>query len=33
MPEIIGIDHIYVTVSHLKTSEKFYDVVMKVLGF
>lgn len=33
MPEVIGIDHIYVTVSNLQRSEKFYDVVMKVLGF
>ena len=33
MPEIIGIDHIYVTVSDMKRSEKFYDAVMRVLGF
>lgn len=33
MPEIIGIDHIYITVSNLEISEKFYDVVMNVLGF
>lgn len=33
MPEVIGIDHIYITVSNLDRSEKFYDVVMKVLGF
>jgi glyoxylase I family protein len=33
MPEIIGIDHIYVTVSELGRSERFYDVVMQVLGF
>lgn len=33
MPEIIGIDHIYVTVSNLARSETFYDVVMAVLGF
>lgn len=33
MPEVIGIDHIYVTVSNLERSEKSYDVVMKVLGF
>lgn len=33
MPEIIGIDHIYVTVSDLEKSENFYDVVMKLLGF
>lgn len=33
MPEVIGIDHIYVTVSDLERSERFYDIVMKVLGF
>ena len=33
MPEIIGIDHIYITVSDMQRSEKFYDVVMGVLGF
>lgn len=33
MPEIIGIDHIYITVSDLDRSEKFYDVVMGILGF
>ena len=33
MPDVIGIDHIYVTVSNLARSETFYDVVMKVLGF
>ena len=33
MPEVIGIDHIYITVSNLERSEKFYDAVMKVLGF
>ncbi|HEY5602545.1 MAG TPA: VOC family protein [Gammaproteobacteria bacterium] len=33
MPEVIGIDHIYVTVSVLERSERFYDAVMKVLGF
>lgn len=33
MPEIIGIDHIYITVSNLERSEKYYDVVMKILGF
>lgn len=32
-PEIIGIDHIYVSVSDLKTSERFYDAVMTALGF
>jgi len=33
MPDVIGIDHIYITVSNLARSEKFYDVVMPVLGF
>lgn len=33
MPEIIGIDHIYLTVPDLERSEKFYDVVMEILGF
>jgi len=33
MTEIIGIDHIYITVSNLVKSESFYDAVMKVLGF
>ena len=31
--ETIGIDHIYVTVSDLSRSEKFYDRVMRILGF
>jgi len=33
MPEVIGIDHIYITVSDLERSAIFYDSVMKVLGF
>ncbi len=33
MPEVIGIDHIFVTVLNLERSETFYDIVMKVLGF
>jgi glyoxylase I family protein len=33
MPEVIGIDHIYVAVSDIEESESFYDVVMGVLGF
>jgi glyoxylase I family protein len=33
MPEVIGIDHIFITVSDLERSEKFYDIVMAVLGF
>jgi catechol 2,3-dioxygenase-like lactoylglutathione lyase family enzyme len=31
--EVIGIDHIYVAVSDLNRSEKFYDCVMSILGF
>src|SRR5947208_799488 len=31
--EIIGIDHIYIAVSDLGRSDKFYDVVMRILGF
>ncbi|HJV81073.1 VOC family protein [Noviherbaspirillum sp.] len=33
MPDIIGIDHIYITVSDMQCSEEFYDRAMKVLGF
>lgn len=33
MPEITGIDHIYVTVSDMEKSVSFYDTVMGVLGF
>jgi len=33
MPDVIGIDHLYITVSNLERSEKFYDAVMTVLGF
>ncbi len=33
MPEVIGIDHIYVTVSDPPRSERFYDAVMGALGF
>ena len=34
MAEVIGIDHIYVTVSDLEASEQFYDRVMiEVLAF
>ncbi len=33
MSEIIGIDPIYVTVSDVAVSEKFYDTVMAALGF
>jgi catechol 2,3-dioxygenase-like lactoylglutathione lyase family enzyme len=31
--EIIGIDHIFIAVSNLNASEKFYDRVMPALGF
>ncbi len=31
--EVIGIDHIYITVSDLRWSEAFYDDVMRLLGF
>lgn len=31
--DVIGIDHIYVTVSDLRRSEEFYDRVMTILGF
>jgi len=33
MPEIIGIDHIYITVSDMARAEEFYDRAMAVLGF
>jgi catechol 2,3-dioxygenase-like lactoylglutathione lyase family enzyme len=33
MAEIIGIDHIYITVSDMARSEDFYDRAMTVLGF
>ncbi len=34
MAEVIGIDHIYITVSDLQQSETFYDqVLLAVLGF
>lgn len=34
MPEVIGIEHIYLTVSDLRRSEVFYDQVLcKTLGF
>lgn len=31
--EVIGIDHIYITVRDLRRSEEFYDRVMGVLGY
>ena len=33
MPEVTGIDHIYIAVSDLARAERFYDTVMKALGF
>ncbi|HEY6895930.1 MAG TPA: VOC family protein [Rhodocyclaceae bacterium] len=34
MPEVIGIDHVYITVSDIQRSESFYDrVLIEVLGF
>ena len=33
MPEVIGIDHIYISVSDLARAETFYDQVMPILGF
>lgn len=34
MPDVIGIDHIYITVSDLARAEAFYDrVFVQVLGF
>ena len=31
--ETIGIDHVYIAVSDLTCSERFYDRVMRILGF
>jgi len=31
--EIIGIDHVYVAISDLERSARFYDAVTEVLGF
>jgi glyoxylase I family protein len=33
VPEILGVDHIYLAVSDFSRSEKFYDGVMEALGF
>jgi catechol 2,3-dioxygenase-like lactoylglutathione lyase family enzyme len=33
MPEAIGLDHIYISVTDLTRSEHFYDMVMGVLEF
>jgi len=31
--EVTALDHIYVTVTDMDRSERFYDVVMRILGF
>jgi catechol 2,3-dioxygenase-like lactoylglutathione lyase family enzyme len=31
--EILGLDHLYITVSDLQRSEKFYDAIMQRFGF
>ena len=31
--EVLGLDHVYVTVSDVRRSEQFYDPVMRALGF
>lgn len=31
--EVLGLDHLYVTVSDLRRSEPFYDAIMQRLGF
>lgn len=33
MTEVIGIDHIYLSVRDLQASNAFYEIVMRVLGF
>lgn len=33
MPEVVGFDHVYITVSDMGRSEEFYDRLMWVLGF
>jgi glyoxylase I family protein len=33
VPEVLGIDHVYLTVRDLEVSTRFYAVVMEVLGF
>ena len=33
MTDVLGIDHVYLTVSSLARSEPFYDAVMPLLGF
>lgn len=31
--EVLGLDHLYITVSDLRRSEQFYDAIMQRLGF
>jgi glyoxylase I family protein len=31
--EVTGVDHVYITVSDLARAQRFYDAVMKLLGF
>jgi len=33
MTDVTGIDHIYITVSDMTRSERFYDTLMGILGF
>ena len=33
MPEVIGIDHIYIAVADMARAEQFYDALFDVLGF
>ncbi len=33
MPEVIGIDHIYIAVADMARSEQFYDALFEALGF
>jgi len=32
-PELLGLDHVYLTVSNFERSRNFYDQLMKALGF
>jgi len=31
--EVIGVDHVFITVRDLAAAEEYYDTVMKILGF
>ena len=33
MPDVTGIDHVYISVGDLARAEVFYDRVMSILGF